>query len=120
MGVMDKNQINFLDDLFKFGSETVIDLEISAKIPTCELGALQPVMQDWPQHPIGRAAVVFLKAFLGKIGNHIFDVIVSNRAGLQLITGRDLAAPPQPDAAVVLERWPQCNFQTASAVGTVA
>jgi len=98
----------------------IIDLEISTEIRARELGQVEAVMQDWPQYPIGKAAVVFLKAFLGKIGNHIFDVIVSNRAGLQLITGRDLAAPPQPDVAVVLERWPQCNFQTASAVGTVA
>jgi len=41
----------------------VIDLEIPTQIPAGELGEVQPVMQDWPQHPIGKSAVVFVKTF---------------------------------------------------------
>src|SRR5215469_612553 len=64
MVVMNPNQIIFLDDLFKLGREMIIDLEISGEIPACELGEVQPIMQNWPQHSIGKAAVIFLKAYL--------------------------------------------------------
>jgi len=48
MVVMDPDQIVSLDDLFEFGGEMIIDLEISAQIPTRELRQVEPVMQDWP------------------------------------------------------------------------
>ena len=56
----------------------VIDPEIPTQIPAGELGEVQPVMQDWLQHPIGKAAVVFFKIFLRKIGDYIFDILVSD------------------------------------------
>jgi hypothetical protein len=34
-------------------------------------------MQDWPQYPIGEAPVVFFKAFFGKIGDYIFNVLMT-------------------------------------------
>ena len=119
MVVMDPDQIIFLDDLFELGGKMIIDLEISAEIPARELGKVDPVMQDWPQHAIGKAVVVFVKAFLRKIGNHIFDIVMSKRARLKRIAGCDLAAPAQPETAVIVKRWPQCDFETASAGGTV-
>jgi hypothetical protein len=66
------------DDLFEFGGEMVIDPEIPTQISAGELGEVQPVMQDWPQHPIGKSAVVFFKTFLRKIGDYIFDILVSD------------------------------------------
>src|SRR6516164_10020230 len=116
---MNPNQIIFLDDLFKLGREMIIDLEISGEIPACELGEVQPIMQNWPQHLIGKAAVIFVKAFLRQVGDYVFDILVSNQPRFQLIPGRDLTAPTQPDIAVVVERWPQCNFEPASTLGAV-
>src|SRR5262249_17039852 len=98
----------------------VIDPEIPAQIPARELGEVQPIMQDWPQHPIGKTAVVFFKTFLRKVSNYIFDIFRPDCPGLQLMPGCDLAAPSQPDAAVVLERRPQCNFKPPGALGVVA
>jgi hypothetical protein len=54
--------VTCLDDLFELCREMIVDPEISAEIPARKLGEVQPVMQDWPQHPIGKAAVVFFKA----------------------------------------------------------
>src|SRR5262249_759308 len=98
----------------------VIDPEIPTQIPAGEFGEVQTIMQDWPQHPIGKAAVVFVKTFLRKIGDYFFDILGSNRPCSYLIRRRALAPPPQPDAPVALERWPQCNFEPASALGAVA
>ena len=117
--VMGPDQISFLDDLFEFGCKMIIDLEISAEISPCELGEVQPIMQNWPQHSIGKAAVIFVKAFLRKVGDYVFDILVSNRPRFQLIPGCDFTAPTQPDIAVVVERWPQCNFEPASTLGAV-
>jgi len=64
MIVMYPDQIISLDNLFELGDEMIVDLEISAEILTRELGKIQPVMQDWPQHLISKAAVVFLKTLL--------------------------------------------------------
>jgi hypothetical protein len=43
---------------------------------------------------------------------------VLDRSRFQFIPGGDLAAPPQPDAAIALERWAQRNFKPAGALGT--
>src|SRR6516225_9299758 len=120
MVVMDPNQIISLDDLFELGGEMVIDPEIPAQIPAGELGEVQPIMQDWPQHPIGKAAVIFLKVVLRQVSDYIFDVLVSDEARFKLTRGRNLAAPAEPDASVFLERRPQRCFEPASARGTVA
>jgi hypothetical protein len=37
-----------------------------------------------------------------------------------IISGRDLAAPAEPDAPVLLEGWPQCHFEPARTLGFVA
>jgi len=52
----------------------VIDPEIPTQTPAGELGEVQPII--WPQHPIGKAAVVFFKALLRKIGDYILDILV--------------------------------------------
>src|SRR6516162_9098612 len=98
----------------------VIDPEIPTQIPAGELGEVQPIMQDWPQHPIGKPAVVFLKVVLRQVGDYIFDVLVSDEARFKLTRGCNLAAPAEPDAPVFLERWPQPYFEPARASGTVA
>jgi hypothetical protein len=56
----------------------IIDFEIPTEISVRILGKIQPVMQDWPQYPIGETAVVFFKAFFGKIGDYIFNVLMTH------------------------------------------
>ena len=118
--VMDPDQIIILDDFLELGRETIIDPEISAEIPGREPSEVQPVMQDWPQYPICKAAVIFLKILLGQIRDCIFDVLMPDRARFQLVRRRDLATPAEPDPALVLERWPQYDFEPASPLDAVA
>src|SRR6516164_2918325 len=118
--VMGPDQIIVLDDLFKLGREVIIDLEISTEISACELGEVQSIMQDWPQHSIGKAPVIFVKTLLRKVGDHISDVPVSDEARFGLAHRCDLAAPAKPDAPGVIEHRPQRYFESASARGTVA
>src|SRR6516225_5392437 len=70
--VSDGSHVPKSDDLFEFGCEMIIDLEISAEISPLKLGEVQPIMQDWPQHLIGKAAIIFVKAFLRKVSNYVF------------------------------------------------
>jgi hypothetical protein len=77
MIVVDPNQIIFLDDLFELRRKMIVDLEISAEIPMRKLGEVQTVMQDWPQYPVGEAPVVFFVAFLRKVCDYIFAILMT-------------------------------------------
>jgi hypothetical protein len=58
--VVHPDQVVLPDYFFELGREMIIDPEISAEIPTRELGEIKPVMQNRPQHAVGEAVVIFL------------------------------------------------------------
>ena len=119
MVVVNPEQIIFFDDLFELGREVFIDPEVATKIPARELREIKPVVQDWPQHPIGETVVVFLKVVAREVGDDIFDVLVGDGSRFPL-PGGDLAAPTQPDATVLLQCWPQRHLKPARAFRAIA
>jgi hypothetical protein len=120
MIVVYPDQIVVFDDFFELGREMIIHPEIAAEIAAREFGEVQPVVQDWPQHPIGEAVVIFLKVVLRQVGDDIFDVLVPDGARFQPVRRSDIAAPAEPDTAVPVERRSQRDFETAGALGAVA
>lgn len=118
--IVNPDHVVGFDDLFEFRGETVIDAEIATQIAAGKLGEIKAVMEDWPQHPIGKAVVIFLVIFPREIGDDIFDVVVVEFAGRQLVGRSHLTAPAEPHAAVSGQCRPQCHFETARPLGTIA
>jgi hypothetical protein len=118
--VVDPDEIVILDDLFEFGREMKVDAEISAEVTPRKLGKIQPIMQNWPQHPIGETVIVFLKFVFGEIGDDVLDIVTFDGSRSQFILRADLSAPSDPDAAVAVQRRPQRHLKPAGALGAVA
>src|SRR5579863_2196098 len=119
MVVVDPNQIVFPDDLLELSREVLVDPEVATQIAAREFRKVEPIVQDGPKHAIGKAIVVFLKVVACEIRNDILDVVVLDGSGLPRACG-DFAAPAQPDAAILLQRWPQGDLKSAGAFCAVA
>lgn len=115
------NSRRYLSAACELSRKAVIDPEIPAEIPGCEFCKVWPVMQNWPQDPICKAAATFLEVILRQVGDYIFNVFMSDGSGGQLIRTRDFAAPTEPDPSpLVLERWPQYHLRSAGSPSLVA
>ncbi len=58
----------------------LVDTHISTEIATRELGHIQPVMQNRPEHSIGESIVIFLVVLFGQIGQDIRLIAALNRS----------------------------------------
>ena len=118
--VVDPDEFVSRDDFFEFGREMIVDAEISAEVTARKLGEVQPIMQNRPQHPIGETVIVLLIIVFGEVGNDVLDVLVFDRSRPQLFPRPDLSAPSEPDAAIVLQRWPQRDLKPSGPPGAIA
>ena len=65
MVIMDPKQIAWQDDLGKLVSKVLVDSQITREITPRELRQVDAVMQDRPQHTVGKAAIIFLMILFG-------------------------------------------------------
>ena len=99
---------------FEVTGEILVYPEIAAEIASREFGEIEPIMQDRPQHTVGKAVVEFLVVILAKIDSGIGNVFVRDGLhGPRHIFG-NASAPAEPQAAVPLERRPNRDFEPAS------
>src|ERR1035441_5097213 len=106
--------------LLQIAGEEFIDPQIAAKIAAGEFGEIEPVMQDRPQHTVGKTVVEFLVVVLAQTDGHVRNVVVLDRLGCPRMAIRNAPAPAEPDAAPPPERRPNRHFEPAgprSAVG---
>src|SRR5262249_25855857 len=118
--VVNPDQVIFLEDLFEFGGEMIVDPEIATEVAARKLRQVQPVMENRPQHPIGEAVIILLIIMFRQVGDNVLDVLVFEGSRPQLVLGANLSAPPDPNSAVVLQCRPQCHFEPAGALGAIA
>ena len=98
---------------FEVTREILVYSEIAAKIASREFGEIKPIVQDRPQHTIGKAIVEFLVVILAEIDCGKGDVFVRDGFhGPRHIFG-NASAPAEPQAAVPLERGPDSDFEPA-------
>ena len=56
----------------------LVDADISAKVAAGEFGEIKPVVQDRPQHAIGKAVVEFLIVGFAQIDYCIRNILLSD------------------------------------------
>src|SRR5262249_4786953 len=90
--------------------------QIAGQIAAREFGLVEAIVQDRPEHAIGKAVVVFLVILGAETGHHIVDVVVMDgrRLGFRALAG-DLAAPAKPDALAMAHRRLHADFKPAGA-----
>jgi hypothetical protein len=64
--VVNPDDVVRLEDLRKLAGEVAVHSEIAGEVAAGELGQIDAIMQDRPQHPVGEAVVVFLIVLLGQ------------------------------------------------------
>jgi hypothetical protein len=116
--VVHPDQIVGLEQLVQLPGEGVVDPQVAAEIAMREFRALELVVQDRPQHAIGKSVVVLLVILLGEITDDIGDVVALDRARLGLGGRRDAPAPTKPRPLHALERRLDGDFKPAGAHGT--
>ena len=64
--IVHPNHVIGLQDFGELGGEMPVYAEIAAEVATSELGQVDAIMQDRPQHAVGEPVVVFLIVLLGQ------------------------------------------------------
>src|SRR4051794_7656804 len=99
----------------------LVDPHVAGKVAARELGQIEAIMQDRPEHAIGEAVVVFLVVLGVQTGRHELDVVVVDCRGLERIAfARDLAAPAEPHARPFAKRRLDGHFEAAGAPAALA
>ena len=76
--------------------EMPVHPEIAGQVAAGELGQVDPVMQDRPQHAIGEAVVIFLVVLLGQIGDDISVPLLARSAAVATLSA-STTLPLQPN-----------------------
>ena len=113
MIVMHPHEVVRLEDIVELRGEMRVDPPIPAQIAARELGEIEPVVQNGPEHAIGEAAVVLLIVGFSEIGHDVGDVTARDRLGDGILLARDAATPAEPDAGPALEQGTHRDRQTA-------
>ena len=100
--------------------EVRVDAPIPAQIAPHEFRQIEPVVQDRPEHTIGKAIVVFLVVRLRKIADDVCQAaMLYGRRGVVIVAG-DFSAPPEPDAGILFQQGAHGDRKTARLVCTAA
>ncbi|MNZ96173.1 hypothetical protein D3C78_1153550 [compost metagenome] len=92
--------VGFEERAEAFGEEFVDPL-VAAEIGLVELGEIDPVVQDRPQHAVGEAVVVLLEILRAHVGQHVLHLPALDGGGLRRILGH-LPAPAEPQPIALL------------------
>jgi hypothetical protein len=93
--------------------EHLVDAQIAGHVAAGELHQIEPIVEDRPQHAIGKAVVEFLEIAAGNIGRDVGDAGMLDPAHRLFALRHGLAAPAEPDAAVALEERAQHHLEAA-------
>src|SRR5476649_1962639 len=119
MIVVHPNHVIGAQHLLKAAGEEFIDPKITAEIAAGEFRKIEPVMQDWPQYAIGKAVVEFLVIVLLQANRDIGNAVTLDRFGRLRLAVGDLTVPAEPEAAALLERRPNRDFEPAGPLPAV-
>src|SRR6266542_695176 len=90
-----------------------IDAPIAAEIAAGKFSEIEPIVQNWPEHAISEAVVIFLIVGFAEIGDDVGHVATLNRPGRHVSLGRNGPAPAEPETAVVLEQGSNSDHQAS-------
>ena len=74
-----------------------VDAPVAAEIAALKLREVEAVVENWPQHPISEAVVIFLIVGLDEVGHGIGYAAVLNGLGRNILVARNRSAPAEPD-----------------------
>src|ERR1700745_698399 len=95
------------------GGEILVDADIAAKVTPRELGEVEPIVQNRPQHAVCESVVEFLIVILAQIECGVSRVVVGDGLHIARHIFRDAPAPAKPEAAMPLERGSDRHFEPA-------
>ena len=71
MVIVNPDHIIRQDEFVQLAGKMLVDAHVAGEIAARKLGEVQPIVQDRPQHSIGKAIVIFVVIFLSQIGNDV-------------------------------------------------
>src|SRR6266566_4123701 len=119
MIIMYPNEVVWLENIVQSPGEQIVDPQITGQIAAGKFGKIDAVMQDRPQHSVGKAVVIFLEVLATEISDDIGDLVTDDFLQLDLGSGRHLPAPAEPDSRSALESRFDGDFEATSACPTL-
>lgn len=120
MVIMNPDDVVGPKKLVQFRGKALVDPHIAAEVAAGEFRQVQPVMQDRPEHAVGISIVVFLKIFLGEVGQHIRLMAVLDGADAHVRCGGDPPAPAKPDTGMPLQDRADRDCEAARPASAIA
>src|SRR5262245_2335496 len=96
-----------------------VDAEIAAEVAPGELGQIEPIVQNRPQHAIGETVIEFLVVIFAQVHRRVGNVVLHDRFDSPRRVFGYATAPAEPQAAIALERRPDRNLEPASPCAAV-
>jgi hypothetical protein len=93
----------------------IVDTQITTQVSPRELGKIDSIMQDRPEHPIREAVVVFAVVLFGEIECDVANTVAFRPLRRNPGAGADLSAPAEPNAGFLFERRVDSDFKSACA-----
>ena len=120
MVVVHPDDVVRLQDLGQLVGEVPVDAEIAGEVAAVELGEIDPVVQDRPQHPVGEAVVIFLVVLLGQVGDDEAPLRGLDLARGDLACRDNIAAPAEPHRLRMLPDRRERDLKPARALAVRA
>ena len=86
--VVHPDEIVGAQHLVELVGEMLVDAHVAGEIAARELGLIEAIVQDRPEHPVGEAVVVFLVVVGAEAGDDVVDIVVMDRRGLGRLVAR--------------------------------
>ena len=93
----------------------IVDTQITTQVSPRELGKIDSIMQDRPEHPIREAVVVFAVVLFGEIERDVANTAAFRPLRRNLGADANLSAPAEPNAGFLFERRVDSDFKSACA-----
>ncbi len=113
MVVVHPDDIVVAQDVVQLSRELRVDAPIAAEIAARKLREIEPIMQDRPQHAIGKAAVIFLIVRIDQVRHDVGDTAAFDGLGHDIVFVGNLPAPAEPDARTALQQRAHGDRQAA-------
>ena len=87
---------------FEIRWQSLVHAEIAGEIAAGEFRQVDPIVQNRPQHPIGKTVVVFLVVLLRQVGDDVSGSRPLDRLGDDFLGWDDVSAPAEPIQSEIL------------------
>ncbi len=111
--VVDPDHVVGLEQLRQMVREERVDPQVAREVRSAELGEVDAVVEDRPEHTVGETGVVFLVVRGRQRRHDIGDVVADDRRGLDIGIVLDLAAPAEPKTRPRFQRGMDRDRQAA-------